>query len=107
MAGRKFANKFNLEIIEVIKGGDVLKEAYIGEGTLINSDDFNGLSSNVAKERIIEFLEEKGLAKKQINYKLRDCILFSFFVVVLMCKCVVYNPLGSFMLPFILSIEKL
>jgi len=70
----EFAKKFNLEIIEVISGGDISNESYVGEGALINSSDFNELDSIVAKTKIVEFLEEKGLAKKEINYKLRDWI---------------------------------
>ena len=70
----EFAKKFNLEIIEVIAGGDISNEAYAGEGVLINSNDFNGLDSSIAKTKILEFLEEKGFAKKEINYKLRDWI---------------------------------
>ena len=66
----EFAKKFNLEMIEVIKGGDILKEAYIGEGILINSGEFNGLNSNLAKEKIINYLG----AKKEVKYKLRDWV---------------------------------
>jgi len=66
----EFAKKFNLEMIEVIKGGDVSKEAYTGEGILINSGEFNGLNSNLAKEKIINYLG----AKKEVKYKLRDWV---------------------------------
>lgn len=67
-----FAKKYEIPIIEVISGGDILEEAYSGEGVLVNSDQFNGLNFKDAKEKIVGWLEEKGLAKKSINYKLRD-----------------------------------
>lgn len=66
----EFAKKFNLEMIEVIKGGDVSKEAYTGEGILINSGEFNGLNSNLAKEKIVNYLG----ATKEVKYKLRDWV---------------------------------
>ncbi|MDD2547903.1 MAG: leucine--tRNA ligase [Candidatus Pacebacteria bacterium] len=66
----EFAKKFNLDIVEVIKGGEVRKEAYTGEGVLINSGEFNGLDSNLAKEKIVNYLG----AKKETKYKLRDWI---------------------------------
>lgn len=56
----EFAKKFNLDIVEVIKGGEVRK-AYTGEGVLINSGEFNGLDSNLAKEKIVNYL---GARKK-------------------------------------------
>jgi len=74
----EFAQKHHLPIIEVIrpkqgKGFDG-KKAYEGEGILINSQKFNGLESQKAKEEIVKFLSKKGLAKKAVHYKLRDWI---------------------------------
>ncbi len=77
----EFAKKFSLPIIEVIysergirdKNGE-LKNVYTGEGTLINSDKFNGLYSEEAKEKIVEWLAKRKLARKSVNYKLRDWI---------------------------------
>lgn len=70
-----FAKKFGLEIKEVIKGGDVAKEAYIEEGENINSDFLDGLKTKAAKKKIIEWLEENNLGKGVVNFKLRDwCI---------------------------------
>ena len=74
----EFAQKHHLPIIEVIrpkqgKGFDG-KRAYEGEGILINSQKFNGLESQKAKEEIVKFLSKKGLAKKAVHYKLRDWI---------------------------------
>jgi leucyl-tRNA synthetase len=73
-----FAKKYNLAIIEVIKSEngiiDLDKMAYEGEGNLVNSGKFTGMSSNTAKERIGEWLLKKELAQKKVNYKLRDWI---------------------------------
>ncbi|MDD3032525.1 MAG: leucine--tRNA ligase, partial [Candidatus Pacebacteria bacterium] len=70
----EFAKKFNLEIIEVISGGDISKEAFIDEGVLINSGEFNGLNSNLAKDKIVDYLLQKKLATKEVKYKLRDWV---------------------------------
>lgn len=72
----EFAKKFSLPIIEVVSGGNVQEEAYTDcdTGIMINSDILNGLSVNDAKKKIIEFLEEKGIGHKQVNFKLRDWI---------------------------------
>jgi len=71
-----FAKKFDLEFIKVIKPEKEsdIKEAYEGEGVLINSGIFNGMKSFVAREKIGEWLLKKNLAKKTVNYKLRDWI---------------------------------
>lgn len=69
----EFAKKYNLEIIEVVKGADDIQEkAYAGDGEHINSDFLNGLSKEEAIEKIIAWLSEKNLGEKKINYKLRD-----------------------------------
>lgn len=68
----EFAKKYNLPIIEVVSGGDISKEAYTGDGILVNSPLINGLSVPEAKKKITKWLEEKGLGKATINYKLRD-----------------------------------
>lgn len=74
----EFAQKFDLDIEEVVKGGDVTQEAYTDteNGVLVNSksDDLslNGLSVEEAKKRITGWLEETGRGKKAVNYKLRD-----------------------------------
>ena len=72
----EFAKKFNLEIIEVITGGDIAKEAYadINNGQMINSDFLNGLKPQEAIIKMISWLEEKGVGKGAINYKLRDWV---------------------------------
>jgi leucyl-tRNA synthetase len=70
----EFAGKYDLPMIEVIKGenSDLSKEAYTEEGTLINSGEFDGLKNSKAKKSIIYHFEKEGLGKKVINYKLRD-----------------------------------
>ena len=73
----EFAKKFNLPIIEVVKGGeDVQSKAYTetSTGELINSDFLNGLEVEKAKEKIIEYLEKEGIGEKKVNYKLRDWV---------------------------------
>ncbi len=71
-----FAKKFNLPIIEVVAGGDVQNEAFtsVETGKLVNSGFLDGLEVAEAKEKIIEFLSEKGLGEPKTNYKLRDWV---------------------------------
>ena len=77
-----FATKFNLPIVQVIKSNskdvvcDVQKEAFtdVETGILINSGFLNGLSVKDAKKKVIEYLEENHIGKKQVNYKLRDWV---------------------------------
>ncbi len=69
-----FAKKFNLDIIPVIEGGDIEKEAYTGDGLHINSEFLNGLNKEDAINKMIEFVEEKKIGKKKINYRLREWI---------------------------------
>ena len=69
-----FAKKYGLKIREVISGGDVSKEAFVDYGVLINSGQFNGLSSQEAIKKITDWLEERGAGKKKIQYKLRDWV---------------------------------
>jgi len=74
----EFAKKFDLPIIQVIlKEGEEekeLTEAYIGDGIIINSEDFNGMKAYDAKNWVPTYLEEKGIGVKTINYKLRDWV---------------------------------
>lgn len=70
----EFAKKFGLEIKEVIKGGDIEKEAYVLDGKLINSDFLNGLNVDDAKFKMIRWLEENGIGEASTNYKLKDWI---------------------------------
>ena len=68
----EFATKFGLKIIEVVSGGDVTKEAYTGDGLLVNSGLITGLAVPEAKKKINAWLEEKGIGKGTVNYRLRD-----------------------------------
>ena len=70
----EFAKKFNLDIIPVIAGGDVSKEAYTGDGIHINSSFLDGLNKEDAIKKMISYLEEKGLGTHKVNYKIREWI---------------------------------
>ena len=68
-----FAKKFGIDIIEVIKGGDISKEAYTGEGELVNSGELNGLSNKKdAINKALEILEKLGCGEKGVQYKMKD-----------------------------------
>ncbi|MEE3343211.1 MAG: leucine--tRNA ligase [Bacilli bacterium] len=69
-----FAKKFNIDIIPVLEGGDITKEAFIGDGVHINSDIINGLGKEEAINKMLKYLSDNKLGKKQINYKLQDWI---------------------------------
>ena len=69
-----FAKKFGLDIIPVLEGGDVSKEAFTGDGLHINSDFLNGLNKEDSIDKMISWLEEKGIGEKKVNYKLREWI---------------------------------
>ena len=72
-----FAKKFGLPIIEVVAGGkNVQEECFpdVQTGTLVNSDFLNGLSVAEAKKKIIDFLTEKGIGERKVNFKLRDWV---------------------------------
>ena len=70
----EFAKKFNIDIIPVIEGGNIEKEAYTGDGVHINSEILNGLNKQDAIDKMIEWLEENGQGSKHINYRLREWI---------------------------------
>ncbi len=70
----EFAKKFNLEIIPVLEGGDISNEAFTGDGLHINSSFLNGLNKEDAIKKMISWLEEKGIGKRKVNYKLREWI---------------------------------
>ena len=69
-----FAKQFGLEIIPVIEGGDISKEAYTGDGVHINSGFLDGLNKEESIEKMTKWLEEKGIGQKKINYRLREWI---------------------------------
>ena len=70
----EFAKKFNIEIIQVLEGGDISKEAYTGDGVHINSGFMDGMNKEDAINAMIEWLEERGIGSKQVNYKMREWI---------------------------------
>ena len=71
-----FATKFGLPIVEVVAGGNVQEAAYtdIQDGVMVNSDFLNGMKVAEAKKAIIDYLVEKGLGHRKVNYKLRDWV---------------------------------
>ena len=69
-----FAKKFGLDIIPVIDGGDISKEAYTLDGLHINSEFLNGLNKEDSIEKMLKWLEENKIGSKKINYKLREWI---------------------------------
>jgi len=72
----EFATKFDLPIIRTVQPPDDFEgDAYLGDGSAINSDFLNGLNVIDAKKKIIQWLEDKGLGTKTINYKLRDWLI--------------------------------
>ena len=70
----EFASKFGIEIIPVLEGGDISKEAFTEDGLHINSDFLDGLDKETAIKKMIEYLESNKIGKKKINYKLREWI---------------------------------
>ncbi len=72
----EFAKVYNLPIIEVVKGGDIEKEAFTdcATGTMVNSGFLDGLSVEEAKVKIKEWLEQTGKGKSKVNFKLRDWV---------------------------------
>ncbi len=68
-----FAKKFGIDIIPVIEGGDIAKEAYTGDGVMINSGELNGITNKKdAIEKMLSVLEEKGCGEKGVQYKMKD-----------------------------------
>ncbi len=69
----EFAHKFGIDVIEVIKGGDVEKEAYTGDGEMVNSGFLNGFTNKKASiRRAIEELERLGVGEGGVQYKMKD-----------------------------------
>ncbi len=106
-----FAKKFDLPIIEVVAGSDkpVTEQVYtdVATGTLVNSEFLNGLSVAQAKEKIIAFLEEKGIGHAKVNYKLRDWVFsrqryWGEPIPIIHCDKCGYVPLKEEELPLLL-----
>ena len=104
-----FAKKFGLPIIEVVAGGKVDEAAFtdIATGRMVNSGFLDGLTVAEAKKRITEFLEEKGLGKRTVNYKLRDWVFsrqryWGEPIPLVKCPCCGWVPLPEDQLPLTL-----
>ncbi|MBE6589810.1 MAG: leucine--tRNA ligase, partial [Ruminococcaceae bacterium] len=68
-----FAKKFGIDIVEVIKGGDISREAYTGDGEMVNSDFLNGYTNKKDSiARMIEHLTESGIGEVGVQYKMKD-----------------------------------
>lgn len=68
----EFAKVYNLEIVPVFDGGDVQEACHTEGGKIINSDFLNGLEKEEAIEKIVAYLEEKGIGSRKVTYRLRD-----------------------------------
>ena len=70
----EFAKKFGIATIQVLEGGNIEKEAYVGDGKHINSDFLDGLNKEDAINKITNWLEERKIGHKKVNYKIREWI---------------------------------
>ena len=69
----EFANKFGIDIIEVIRGGDISEAAYTGDGEMVNSGFLNGIQTKKeAIEKMLAYLADKGVGEKGVQYKMKD-----------------------------------
>ncbi len=103
----EFAKKFDLPLKQVIKGGDIEKEAYIGEGEIVNSEDWNGWKTPESIGKVISWLEEKDIAKKEVNYHLRDWLIsrqryWGPPIPMIYCEKCGWNPVDEKDLPVLL-----
>ncbi len=105
----EFAKKFGLPIVQVVAGGNVEEAAFtdVETGTLVNSDFLNGLNVGQAKEKITAWLEEKGIGKQKVNFKLRDWVFsrqryWGEPIPVVHCEKCGYVPLPESELPLML-----
>ena len=102
----EFAKKFDLPIIEVVKGGDVQKEAFTdcATGVMVNSGMLDGLTVEEAKEKITAWLKEQGLGEPKVNFKLRDWVFarqryWGEPIPIVICDKCGYVPLPEEQLP--------
>ena len=105
----EFAKKFDLPIIEVVKGGDVQKEAFTDcdTGIMVNSGILDGMTVEEAKARIKDYLEETGIGHRKVNYKLRDWVFarqryWGEPIPIVHCEKCGYVPINESELPLVL-----
>ncbi len=105
----EFAKKFGLPIIEVVAGGNVEEAAYtdVATGMMVNSGFLNGLEVSEAKKAIIDWLADKGVGHRKVNYKLRDWVFsrqryWGEPIPIIKCPCCGYVPLEESELPLLL-----
>ena len=105
----EFAKKFDLPIIEVVKGGDVQKEAFTDcdTGIMVNSGILDGMTVEEAKVRIKDYLEETGIGRRKVNYKLRDWVFarqryWGEPIPIVHCEKCGYVPIDESELPLVL-----
>ena len=105
----EFAKKFDLPIIEVVKGGDVQKEAFTDcdTGIMVNSGILDGMIVEEAKVRIKDYLEETGIGHRKVNYKLRDWVFarqryWGEPIPIVHCEKCGYVPIDESELPLVL-----
>ncbi|HIS69721.1 MAG TPA: leucine--tRNA ligase [Candidatus Gallacutalibacter stercoravium] len=102
----EFAKKFGLPIVEVVKGGNVEKEAFTDceTGVMVNSGILNGLTVEEAKVKIKQYITEKGIGHEKVNYKLRDWVFsrqryWGEPIPIVHCEKCGYVPLDESQLP--------
>ena len=107
----EFAKKFDLPIIEVVKGGDVQKEAFTDcdTGIMVNSGILDGMTVEEAKVRIKDYLEETGIGHRKVNYKLRDWVFarqryWGEPIPIVHCEKCGYVPIDESELPLVLPL---
>lgn len=105
----EFAKKFDLPIIEVVKGGDVQKEAFTDcdTGIMVNSGILDGMTVEEAKVCIKDYLEETGIGHRKVNYKLRDWVFarqryWGEPIPIVHCEKCGYVPIDESELPLVL-----
>ncbi|WP_417109601.1 leucine--tRNA ligase [Hominenteromicrobium sp.] len=105
----EFAKKFDLPIVEVVKGGDVQKEAFTDcdTGIMVNSGMLDGMTVEEAKVRIKDYLEETGIGHRKVNYKLRDWVFarqryWGEPIPIVHCEKCGYVPIDESELPLVL-----
>ena len=105
----EFAKKFDLPIIEVVKGGDVQKEAFTDcdTGIMVNSGILDGMTVEEAKVRIKDYLEETGIGHRKVNNKLRDWVFarqryWGEPIPIVHCEKCGYVPIDESELPLVL-----